>query len=101
MDWFTFLAINLGGFAFMFFLIFGGGMALMASRRGPSVGAMIFLMALSFAATLTIVGLNIYHLIPFLQEEEKDWLPIIMWGLAAVWWLFGGGGASASTSKSR
>lgn len=98
MNWVLYLAINLGGIAATFLLL-GLLMAVLLKAHDIRVGPFLGVVVVAFIFRLFMVGVNIYHLVPFLQAEEKNWLPIIMWGLAALYWLFANSNVSSSTTQ--
>lgn len=84
MDWVLFLAINGVGTLIMLLLLLAiaGSMVYTRAMSHVTFGGVA-----AYILKFVMVGLNLYFLVPYLQDEEKNWLGIIAWGLAALWWL--------------
>lgn len=84
MDWVLFLAINGVGTLIMLLLLLAIAGSMVYTR---AMSHALFGGVAAYILKFVMVGLNLYFLVPYLQDEEKNWLGIIAWGLAALWWL--------------
>lgn len=87
MNWGTFAAINLAGLVIGFLILVAFVKSVMKDLE-PSQGGLVFFSVVVTIFKFSLVGVNVYFLVSYLTAPEKQWVPIIMWGLAALWWLF-------------